>query len=174
MLLRVPILLAVSVVFAARVAAQAGLAPAGMKVVPLSVRLEKAPGAVQPAPVTGWSKVLTDPRPLRIHFLRVELGEPGRWRQLDPAPAGPRQARSIHHQTSFRRQPAGDSGDAGGEGALTGDRLSAVVEPRHFALGLAEFDLFFQLLALVGVGLALADADFHLDPAVFPIHAEQR
>ena len=31
----------------------------------------------------------------------------------------------------------------------------------------------FEVLALVGVGFAFADAEFHFDAAVFPIHAQE-
>jgi hypothetical protein len=39
-------------------------------------------------------------------------------------------------------------------------------------LGFAEFDLVFKVLALVGMGFSFADADFHLNAAVFPIHSQ--
>ena len=56
------------------------------------------------------------------------------------------------------------------------DSLSARVrvEAGHFALGFAQFDLFFEVLALVRVGFPLADADLDFDPPAFPIHAQQR
>lgn len=42
----------------------------------LSLRLPHAPGPEQPAPVAGWTETLTAPRPLRLHFLRLDLRDP--------------------------------------------------------------------------------------------------
>lgn len=49
---------------------------------------------------------------------------------------------------------------------------SAPIEARDFALGLAELDLCFQVVALIRVGLAFSDPDLDLHLAVFPIHPQ--
>ena len=41
-------------------------------------------------------------------------------------------------------------------------------------MGFAEFYLLFEVVPLIGVGLAFADADFDFHAAVLPIHAQQR
>ena len=48
------------------------------------------------------------------------------------------------------------------------------VEASHFALGFAEFDLFFEVLALIGVGFSFADAKFDFDAAVIPVDPQER
>lgn len=42
----------------------------------MSVRLARPPGDGQAAAVTGWSETRTKPRPLRLHFVRIDLKDP--------------------------------------------------------------------------------------------------
>src|SRR5690606_16159817 len=60
-----------------------------------------------------------------------------------------------------------------GNAKLQAKRLTAV-EARHLPLGFPQLDALLQIVALVGVGLALPDADLDLHPPVLPIHPEAR
>ena len=75
----------------------------------LSVRLPAAPGETQPAPVIGWSETLTLPRPLRLHFLRIDLRDPRIEPCVilaeDPDGAGPAEAKLTRPPELAKRVP---------------------------------------------------------------------
>ncbi|MCF7730092.1 MAG: phosphodiester glycosidase family protein [Akkermansiaceae bacterium] len=75
----------------------------------LSVRLQAAPGADQPAPVVGWSESLKKPRPLRLHFLRIDLTdsriEPCVVLADDPDGPGPAEAKLTRSSELANRTP---------------------------------------------------------------------
>lgn len=75
----------------------------------LTGRANSAPEARQSVPVLGWSETLTEPRPLRIHFLRVDLRDPRIEPCVvvapDPDGKGPAEAVLTAPQTLAGRAP---------------------------------------------------------------------
>jgi hypothetical protein len=75
----------------------------------LSARLQEAPGETQPAPVVGWSETLTKPRPLRLHFVRIDLRDPRIEPCViladDPDGAGPAEAKLTRPPELAKRTP---------------------------------------------------------------------
>lgn len=100
---------AVVAAFAVRLPAQTAPAPSKLKAAPLSLRLDKAPADEQPAPVAGWSETRTQPRPLRIHFLRIDLRspriEPCVILAADPDGQGPAEATLTKPAALARTEP---------------------------------------------------------------------
>lgn len=75
----------------------------------LTVRLAMAPGKTQAAPVVGWSETLATPRPLRVHYLRIDLHDPRIEPCViladDPDGAGPAEARLTSPRELADRAP---------------------------------------------------------------------